>query len=147
MKTYIFNNENITYHQGVVINDIWHPMTAVKIWPYERLEDFGITVTETIETQFQPNQEDLLLQAREQVRSALQEAINKKARSFGFSEGNALMLYAGFTNPFQVMAKKFAIWEASVWVEANQYKEQVLLGAKPMVSGEEAVAMMPTYPN
>ena len=82
----------------------------------------------------------------EAVRLALQSAIDDKAKAFGFSGGNALMLYAGFTNPSQPLAQVFATWEASVWVEADAYKQEVLAGTKPMLSGAEAVALMPVYP-
>lgn len=83
----------------------------------------------------------------ESVRNALQSAIDVKARSFGFSGGNALMLYAGFVNPFQSLAHAFATWEASVWVEADTYKADVIAGLKPMLTGAEAVALMPAYPS
>ena len=84
----------------------------------------------------------------EAVRLALQSAIDDKAKSFGFiSGGNALMLYAGFINPFQPLAQTFATWEASVWYEAEQYKAEVIAGPKPMLSPIEAVALMPTYPS
>lgn len=86
-------------------------------------------------------------QLAESVRLALQSAIDDKAKSFGFSGGNALMLYAGFTNPFQPLAQVFATWEASVWVEADAYKVDVIAGNKPMLTGAEAVALMPAYPS
>jgi hypothetical protein len=83
----------------------------------------------------------------EAVRVALQAAIDDKAKSFGFiSGGNALMLYAGFVNPFQPLAQTFATWEASVWYEAELYKAEVFAGTKPMLSPAEAVALMPIYP-
>lgn len=82
----------------------------------------------------------------ELVRQALQDAIDIKAKALSFSSGNALMLYAGFTNPFQTIAQGFAVWEASVWFEAEQYKAQVIAGNQPMLTPEQAVAMMPTYP-
>ena len=84
--------------------------------------------------------------AIEDVRNALQDAIDAKARGLGFSGGNALMLYAGFENAFKVLAQQFGAWEAQVWVEAGAYKAQVQSGDKPMVSGIEAVLMMPEYP-
>lgn len=83
----------------------------------------------------------------ENVRIALQASIDDKAKSFGFSGGNALMLYAGFINPFQPLAQVFATWEASVWVEADAYKSDVIAGLKPMLSPSEAVALMPVYPS
>ncbi|HSH86897.1 MAG TPA: hypothetical protein VK958_06560 [Methylophilus sp.] len=85
-------------------------------------------------------------QRAELVRQALQEAIDLKARDLGFSGGNALMLYVGFENHYQSLAQVFATWEASVWVEADEYKAEVLAGAKPMLTGPEAVALMPVYP-
>lgn len=81
----------------------------------------------------------------EQIRQALQDKIDAKARSFGFSGGNALILFAGFSNPFQSLALQFASWEVAIWVEAGQYKEQVLNGTQPMVTVEQAVEMMPEY--
>jgi hypothetical protein len=88
-----------------------------------------------------------LAEQAEAVRVALQAAIDDKAKSFGFiSGGNALMLYAGFVNPFQPLAQTFATWEASVWYEAELYKAEVFAGTKPMLSPSEAVALMPIYP-
>lgn len=81
------------------------------------------------------------------VRLALQAEIDIKAQALGFSGGNALMLYAGFTNQFQPMAIQFAEWEASVWVDAEAYKQEVIAGNQPMLTGVEAVALMPAYPS
>ncbi len=87
-----------------------------------------------------------LVSDSESVRKALQGAIDEKARSFGFSGGNAFMLYAGFVNPFQSASLVFAQWEASVWAEADIYKAQVIAGTAPMLTADEAVALMPVYP-
>ena len=81
----------------------------------------------------------------EQVRQSLQYAIDLKARDLGFSSGNALILYAGFANAFQTLAQQFASWEVSVWVEAEAYKQDFIAGSKPMLTTDEAVAMMPDY--
>lgn len=86
-------------------------------------------------------------QLTENVRAALQLTIDNKAKSYGFSGGNALMLYAGFTNQFQPLAQTFATWEASVWHEAELYKGEVIAGKKPMLTPEEAVALIPEYPS
>ncbi len=88
----------------------------------------------------------LFLEAAESVRLALQNAIDTKSKEFGFSGGNALIQYAGFENAFKPLAQQFGAWEAQVWVEASAYKAQVQSGDKPMVSGSEAVLMMPEYP-
>ena len=89
------------------------------------------------------NTSKALSSGAELVRNALQSAIDDKAKSLGFSGGNALMLYAGFVNPFQSLAQVFATWEANVWVEADAYKNEVIAGTKPMLSPSEAVALMP----
>lgn len=107
---------------------------AVESYNLKALEEYAPPPTPTLQEQF------------EQVRAALQGAIDTKAREFGFSGGNALILYAGFANPFQTLAKQFAGWEVIVWVEAGQYKQQVLEGSSPMLTPEQAVAMMPGYP-
>jgi hypothetical protein len=83
----------------------------------------------------------------EAIRASLQSAIDERAKSYGFSGGNSLMLYAGFANYFQPLAQTFATWEASVWVEAEAYKADVLAGLKPMLTPSEAVALMPVYPS
>lgn len=93
------------------------------------------------------NTSKALASGAESVRNSLQQAIDDKAKSLGFSGGNALMLYAGFVNPFQSLAQVFATWEASVWVEADAYKVDVIKGIKPMLSGDEAVKLMPVYPS
>lgn len=96
--------------------------------------------------QWQLNIMQKLVADSETVRKALQSAIDEKARTFGFSGGNAFMLYAGFVNPFQTVALVFAQWEASVWAEADVYKAQVIAGTAPMLTADEAVALMPAYP-
>lgn len=83
----------------------------------------------------------------ELVRHALQAAIDTKAQELGFSSGNALMLYVGFTNPFQSLAQQFAPWEASVWSGAETYKQEVIAGISPMLTPMQAVGMMPEYPS
>ena len=88
-----------------------------------------------------------LAEQSDDVRVALQRVIDIKAQSFGFSGGNALMLYAGFINAFQLLAQTFATWESSVWVEAESYKAQVIAGTAPMLLPEQAIAMMPIYPS
>jgi hypothetical protein len=90
--------------------------------------------------------EPTLEELTESIRVTLQNAIDERAKAYGFSGGNSLMLYAGFTNFFQPLAQTFATWEASVWVEAEAYKADVLAGLKPMLSPSEAVALMPEYP-
>lgn len=109
-------------------------------------EQFLVDITDANEIESLTPPEPSLASLTEQVRNALQSEIDTKAKSFGFSGGNALMLYAGFVNPFQPLAQVFATWEASVWVEADAYKQQVLAGTKPMLTGAEAVALMPVYP-
>jgi hypothetical protein len=97
-----------------------------------------------VEANIQPTPEPVY--TVEDIRLALQSAIDERARAYGFSCGNALMLYAGFNNYFQPLAQTFAKWESSVWVEAEAYKADVLKGLKPMLSPSEAVALMPAYP-
>ena len=92
-----------------------------------------------------PTPAELFNQATEEVRASLQGAIDAVAREYRFSGGNSLMLYAGFLNAFQPLALSFAKWEANVWVEAETYREQVLAGTQPILSGAEAVMMMPDF--
>lgn len=88
-----------------------------------------------------------LTQKFELVRQALQASIDAKAYELGqFSSGDALIQYAGFTNAFQPLAQQFGEWEVSVWVQASAYRDNVVAGTAPMVTPEQAVAMMPAYP-
>lgn len=79
------------------------------------------------------------------IKTALQAAIDAKARSLDFSSGRDFIGYAGFPNLYQQQALIFADWEVSVWVEAGAYRDQVIAGTQPMPTPEEAVAMMPVY--
>lgn len=94
----------------------------------------------------EPSNAEVLINKFNLVKYALQAEIDRRAILLGFSNGNSLMLYAGFTNAFQVLAQQFASWEASVWVEAGTYRDEVIAGNQPLVTPEEAVAMMPAYP-
>jgi hypothetical protein len=87
-----------------------------------------------------------LVEQFEEVRVALQSAIDVQANTLGFSTGNSLMLYAGKDNPFRALADPFFDWEASVWFQAEVYKQQVIAGTQPMLTPEQAVAMIPSYP-
>jgi len=145
---YIYNTQNITtrafkHENGTNFLRDW----ILELDTQEKRAEFGISEElDPVEAPYVPTVEELIKQATEAVKHALQAAIDEKAQAFGFSSGNGLMLYAGFTNPFQPLAQQFATWEASVWVEAGAYKDEVLQGLKPMLSGEQAVALMPDYP-
>lgn len=142
------NNEEVAKEQ------YWNPRIFSKLtgtsYPKEVSKDYIWEqdsywlgwIADPVPEPYVPTMEEL----SEQVRSALQEIIDDKARALGFSNGNALMLYAGFTNGFQTLAQTFATWEASVWFEAEAYKQEVIAGTKPMLTPEEALALMPTYP-
>lgn len=104
-------------------------------------QESGVGLPEGSTLEYIPTLDDKF----EYVRQALQAAIDSKAKELGFSGGNALILYAGFTNSFQSLAQHFAAWEVSVWVQAEAYKQEVINGSKTIVSPDEAVAMMPEY--
>lgn len=134
----------------VIFTDAWKYAADNRgIWFDENrleriVEKFDDVVAETWTREPTPlTPQEQLIAAAEAVRQALQSAIDKKAQALGFSGGNALMLYAGFGNPFQGIAQTFASWEASVWVEAEAYKTRVIAGEVPMLTPDEAVAMMP----
>ena len=103
----------------------------------------------TFEESAPPSPQPILTleQQAENVRLALQSAIDEKAKSFGFSGGDSIIQYAGFTNKWQSFALTFAAWEVQIWDEAEAYKAQVIAGTQPMLSPSEAVALMPTYPS
>ena len=84
-------------------------------------------------------------QAVEAVKHSLQAHIDAVAIGLGFSGGNAVMLYAGFTNAFQPLAQSFGGWEAGIWAQANQYMAQVKTGDAPMLTPEQAVECVPSF--
>ncbi len=133
MKYYKDINNQVYAYEDDGSQDAYIPETLVPITEAEA-DELRKPAQKTIEEQ------------TEDVRIALQAAIDDKAKSFGFSGGNALMLYAGFNNPFQPLAQTFATWEASVWVEAETYRQEVISGTKPMLTPSESVALMPEYP-
>jgi hypothetical protein len=141
-------------HEGVTSRSVAYAGNQMDLFRADVAQYGGniadyVTLIAEIEAAFIPDIEPVktIAEQAEGVRLALQSAIDDKAKSFGFSGGNALMLYAGFLNPFQPLAQVFATWEASVWVEADAYKSDVIAGTKPMLSPSEAVALMPTYPS
>ena len=79
------------------------------------------------------------------VKEALQARIDQEAQARGFSNGNSLMLYAGFDNPFKPLAQEFGAWEAGVWYEADQYMAQVKEGKAEILNPEQAVARVPAF--
>ena len=94
-------------------------------------------------------QAELAAQAEQQsvyaVKHALQAHIDSVAVGLGFSGGNSVMLYAGFANAFQSLAQAFGAWEAGIWVQANQYNEQVKAGKAPMLTPAQAVERVPSF--
>ena len=67
------------------------------------------------------------------------------AIGFGFSGGNAVMLYAGFANAFQSLAQAFGSWEADILAAANKYIAQVQAGDAPMFTPTQAVERIPKF--
>ena len=94
-------------------------------------------------------QAELIVQAEQQavaaVKHALQSHIDAVAIGLGFSGGNSVMLYAGFANAFQSLAKAFGAWEADIWASANKYMAQVKSGDAPMLTPEQAVERVPPF--
>ena len=84
-------------------------------------------------------------QAVAAVKHALQAHIDAVAIGLGFSGGNSVMLYAGFANAFQSLAKAFGAWEADIWAQANQYMAQVKSGDAPMLTPEQVVERIPNF--
>ena len=79
------------------------------------------------------------------VKQALQAHIDGVAHSLGFTDGNSVMLYTGFNNPFRALAEAFGAWEAGIWVLANEQMSLVKAGKKAMSSLTEAVGMIPAF--
>lgn len=127
-------------------NGINYPANWIQFATQAQLDHIGIITEPDPVPEPIPEPEPSIPERIEAVRAALQSEIDSKAHHFGFSSGNALMLYVGFPNQFRLLALQFATWEASVWVEAETYKAKVMQGLAPMLSPSEAVAMMPPYP-
>ena len=144
---YKLNGEILKGH--FTLNGIKYPSNWLSLSSEEDILSLGITIEPEliVEITSETQEEDIVeLTTTEQIRAvatALQIEIDNKAESLGFSQGNALMLYAGFPNVYQELAQQFATWEVSVWVEAETYKQDILNGTNSMITAEEAVAMMP----
>ena len=79
------------------------------------------------------------------IKQALQAHIDGVAHSLGFTDGNSVMLYTGFNNPFRALAEAFGAWEAGIWVLANEHMALVKAGKKAMPTLTEAVGMIPAF--
>ena len=79
------------------------------------------------------------------IKQALQAHIDGVAHSLGFTDGNSVMLYTGFNNPFRALAEAFGAWEAGIWVLANEHRALVKAGKKAMPTLTEAVGMIPAF--
>ena len=90
-------------------------------------------------------QKQAIINAVNDVKHALQTHIDGVATGLGFSGGNSLMLYAGFDNPFTALAQSFGAWEAGVWVDADAYMTRVQAGVAPMLTPDEAVALVTDF--
>ena len=77
------------------------------------------------------------------IKQGLQSHIDGVARGLGFTDGNSVMLYTGFNNPFRALAEAFGAWEAGIWVLANEHRALVKAGKKAMPTLTEAVGMIP----
>ena len=147
-----YNNTDIT---AEFVAGRWaHPDTGIKYprdWDASTIE--GVTVETLPEPEPTPPSplEQLLAQA-EAVRQALVDAVQARFQSVQqdigafFQSSAEFKTFAGFTNAFQKPAQEFGAWEAEVWHQANLYKIQVMQGQAPMLTPEQAIAMMPAYP-
>ena len=79
------------------------------------------------------------------IKQGLQSHIDGVAHGLGFTDGNSVMLYTGFNNPFRALAEAFGAWEASIWVLANEQMALVKAGKKAMPTLTEAVGMIPAF--
>ena len=151
MQIIKYNNTDIT---NEFMAGRWaHPETGVKYprdWDASTIE--GVTV-ETVEPEpIPPSPLEQLLAQAEAVRQALVDAVQARFQSVQddigafFQSSAEFKTFAGFTNAFQLPAQQFGAWEAEVWHQANIYKLQVMQGQAPMLTPEQAVEMMPSYP-
>ena len=79
------------------------------------------------------------------IKQALQAHIDRVAHGLGFTDGNSVMLYTGFNNPFRTLAEAFGAWEAGIWVLANEQMALVKAGKKAMPTLTEATGMIPEF--
>lgn len=144
---YVFFDENGRVSQAIndeTVNEL--PQYAIQVSETQFQSRFDLLLVDGVLTVSPPLPEPVPLEKQfEAVRHALQAEIDSKAIILGFSDGNVLMLYAGFDNPFQPLAQGFAVWEAGVWLEAGTFKQSVIDGDEAMITPAEAVAMMPEY--
>ncbi|CAB4152235.1 hypothetical protein UFOVP607_2 [uncultured Caudovirales phage] len=89
-----------------------------------------------------PSPERLFEQGRATVQKMLDEiAVN----TYGFSSGNALLIYAGFPNVDKDNALHFAAYEASCWDAAKAVNAQVMAGERSIPTATELLAAMPVF--
>ncbi len=92
-----------------------------------------------------PSAAQLQAQSRSSMKAAIQSFVNAPAIAMGFTSGDSLMLYAGFANDFQGLAKKFGQWEAKTWVYAEAVEADVKAGKRAVPKADELLAELAKF--
>ena len=82
---------------------------------------------------------------KQSINNAIQNLLDTTAQKYRYDNIMSARSYAGYTNPFQVEAKKLAVWASNCWVKAGQIEANVQSGTIPMPTVAEVLAQMPVY--
>lgn len=94
----------------------------------------------------EPTTEEVIANAIALAKETIQGEVDANARRLEFSDGNSLILYAGFPNDFQDLARTFAVWEVAQWRAASVYQTEMLAGTKPIPTKAQILAAMTACP-
>lgn len=77
--------------------------------------------------------------------SAIQTHLDNKAKEFRYDNMMSARSYAGYENPFQIEAKKLALWASNCWVKAGEIEVDVQAGNREMPTIDEVVNELPLF--
>lgn len=75
---------------------------------------------------------------------AIETLLDTKAKESGFDSILSARSYAGYFNPFQILAQALAMWASDCWVVAGGLYSQVGKGNAPIPTNEEVLTLLPT---
>lgn len=82
---------------------------------------------------------------KQRYSSAIQQFLDKKARSLRYDDMKSVRSYAGYVNTFQAEATHIASWCSSVWAYVGQVEAQVLAQTRTLPTIEELINELPAY--
>lgn len=90
-------------------------------------------------------EEELQLQLKASIVTAVQAHLDREAQSKGYDSIISATSYAGYPNDFQAEGIAFGTWRADVWKYCYQQLAEIESGGRPIIpTVEEFITELPT---